>query len=182
MSVVLPVGPGPWTVDDVPESNLPIELVDGNLVVSPFPAPRHQTVAARLVALLDRSGFAGRIHSPGEIVFDPANSREPDVLVVKEGVDLWNGPRLVPADVLLAIEVVSPNSVTTDRITKPAQYAAAGISGYWRIETEPVLRLTASVLPDDGDVYAQVGSWTEAERVVVETPIQVSFDMAELRG
>jgi Uma2 family endonuclease len=33
-------------------------------------------------------------------------------------------------------EVESPSSLTEDRVTKPAQYAAAGIRHYWRIETD----------------------------------------------
>ena len=45
---------------------------------------------------------------------------------------------VVPADVLLAIEIESPSSVTTDRITKPAQYAAGGIGHFWRLETAPL--------------------------------------------
>jgi len=57
-----------------------------------------------------------------------------------------NSPLLSPAEVLLAVEVVSPGSVTTDRITKPAQYAAAGIANFWRVETEP----DELVLPSSG--------------------------------
>lgn len=181
MSLVLPSGPGPWTVDDLPESDLRIELVDGNLVVSPSPMPRHQLVARRLVILLHGAGFGEQVLSPGEIVFDPYNSREPDVLVVRDGVDLWDGPKLTPADVLLAVEIVSPTSVKTDRITKPAQYAAAGIAGYWRIETEPELTFTASVLADGHDVYTEIGMWTEPASMQIEAPIPVAFDLSALR-
>lgn len=42
-----------------------------------------------------------------------------------------------PGGVLLVAEVVSPSSVTLDRITKPAVYAERGIPFYWRIEAEP---------------------------------------------
>lgn len=44
-----------------------------------------------------------------------------------------------PGGVLLAVEIVSPSSVTLDRITKPAVYAEQGIRLYWRIEAEPSL-------------------------------------------
>lgn len=182
MPEVLSVGRGPWTVDDVPESDLRIELVDGNLVVSPAPTPRHQLVSARLVALLDDAGLGGRIVAESDVIFDPHNSRLLDVLVIKEGIDLWNGPRLTPVDLILAVEIVSSSSVKTDRIAKPAQYAAAGIAGYWRVETDPDLRLTASVLADGADVYTEIGTWTEPERVEVETPIGVAFDLSALRG
>ncbi len=44
----------------------------------------------------------------------------------------------MPADVVLAIEVVSPSTKTTDRFAKPGEYAAAGIPCYWRIERDPL--------------------------------------------
>jgi hypothetical protein len=60
----------------------------------------------------------------------------PDVAVVRSEV-LWGGAGTVAADeVLLAVEVVSPSSEMTDRITKPALYAAAGIAAYWRVELD----------------------------------------------
>jgi Uma2 family endonuclease len=42
-----------------------------------------------------------------------------------------DSPLVAPADVLLAVEIESPSSLTADRITKPAQYAALGIAHYW---------------------------------------------------
>lgn len=51
-----------------------------------------------------------------------------------------------PTDVELVIEIVSPGSVTEDRITKPAQYAAQGIGAFWRIEIDNELSLSAYVL------------------------------------
>lgn len=38
------------------------------------------------------------------------------------------------ADVLLAVEVVSPDSVIRDREVKPRKYAEAGIQHFWRVE------------------------------------------------
>lgn len=181
MSVVLPAGPGPWTVDDLPESTVPVELVDGKFVVNPAPAPRHQLVSARLVALLDRLGFAGRVVAASDVIFDPHNSRQPDVLVAAPGVDLWDGPALTPQEIVLAVEIVSPSSVTTDRVLKPAQYAAAGIGGYWRIDIEPRLVLTAYVLQRGDDVYTETGTWTHGERVTLAEPLDVTFELTELR-
>lgn len=49
---------------------------------------------------------------------------------------------------------MGPSSVSNDRVTKPAQYAAAGIPYYWRIEADPPL-LVQHVLEDG--VYREVG-------------------------
>jgi Uma2 family endonuclease len=45
-----------------------------------------------------------------------------------------------PGGVLLAVEVVSPSSVTLDRVTKPAIYAEQGIPYFWRIDDGPTLQ------------------------------------------
>jgi Uma2 family endonuclease len=41
-----------------------------------------------------------------------------------------------PEHCLLVVEVMSPDSVTTDQIDKPAEYAAFGILHFWRVELE----------------------------------------------
>ena len=48
-----------------------------------------------------------------------------------------------PHEVVLAIEIVSPTSLSMDRITEPALFAAAGIPYYWRIETTDGIQVHA---------------------------------------
>jgi hypothetical protein len=65
------------------------------------------------------------------------------------------------------------SQVTTDWITKPAQYAAAGIPAYWRVETPPQVSLTAYTLPTGGSVYAEVGTGTAGQAAHLEAPFRV---------
>lgn len=51
---------------------------------------------------------------------------EPDVLVVSRAAVKSDSLVFQPADVHLAIEVVSPGTTTKDRTLRPAQYAGAG--------------------------------------------------------
>ncbi len=62
----------------------------------------------------------------------------PDLVVVYRG-SAFHDNGYDPGGVLLVVEVVSPSSLTLDRITKPAVYAEQGIPFYWRIEAEPRL-------------------------------------------
>lgn len=51
----------------------------------------------------------------------------PGVLVAHAAA-VWSGRSLlVPADLLLAVEIISPSSATTDRVTKATLYAATGV-------------------------------------------------------
>ena len=106
--------------------------------------------------------------------------RTPDLAVVHTSLVGHRTRPTLPADLLLVVEVVSPSSVTTDRITKPAQYAAAGIPAYWRVETSPEISLTAYVLPDGAGVFAEVGTWTAGQTAHLEQPFRIDVAIDRL--
>lgn len=62
---------------------------------------------------------------------------EPDVLLIDAHADLQRH-YLAPEQVELVVEIVSPGTKRRDRIEKPADYAAAKIKHYWRVELDPV--------------------------------------------
>jgi Uma2 family endonuclease len=65
------------------------------------------------------------------------DSLEPDVLLLRGPFTLANH-FVLPEQVPLVVEIVSPGTRRRDRLEKPAEYAAAGIPHYWRIEQNPV--------------------------------------------
>ncbi|WP_327142671.1 Uma2 family endonuclease [Nocardia sp. NBC_01327] len=127
------------------------ELVDGVLVLAPQP-PRHQLAVWRLAAQLEpalprRVAALARI----ELVIEqahPATVRVPDVLVVGGEAGAAHATRVLPPDVLAAIEIVSPGSRRTDRVMKFAEYAESGIEHYWLLDTEGSVRLFTYRLRD----------------------------------
>ncbi|MFF0608922.1 Uma2 family endonuclease [Nocardia tengchongensis] len=152
-----------WSL--LPENNRHCrELVDGVLVVAPQP-PRHQLAVWRLAAQLER-GLPRRMAAMAriELLIDegtPPTVRVPDVLIVGGAAGAEHATRVRPADVLAAIEIVSPGSRRVDRVMKFAEYAAAGIGHYWLLETEDTLRLLTFRLRDGqyvptGEYYGQV--------------------------
>ena len=172
-----------WTVDDLRELDVEdwrrAEIVDGALVVSPPPGKIHEYVAEELRAAIRRALPAGlKVVGPLGLEL-PRSYRIPDLLVLPVAFFRSDQPKVEPDDVVLAIEVVSPGSTTTDRVTKPAQYAAAGIAAYWRVETEPV-GLTAYVLPPGADTYAESGSWGPEQTARLTEPFSVEVDLGSL--
>lgn len=166
-----------WTVDDLdllPDDGLHYELVDGILRVSP-PAPLpHNAAAFELgVRLYPVLGAQWRVIAPGAVALDQRNLREPDLLVVRR--DGAHRKHASPADVLLAVEVMSPSSRTDDRLVKPSQYAAAGIAYYWRLEPAVPVLVTYRL---EGDHYRETGRHTD--EVSLTEPFAVRFLLADL--
>ncbi|MEV6245826.1 Uma2 family endonuclease [Streptomyces sp. NPDC051742] len=130
-----------WTVDDLqtlPDLPPHTEMIDGSLV---FARP-HGRFHSAMIFLL-RMGLRAsvpphlRVDSEMAVVIDRRNCPEPDVLVVREDAVRSRTQTSYPvADVLLAVEVVSPDSESRDHDTKPHKYAAAGVEHFWLVEME----------------------------------------------
>jgi Uma2 family endonuclease len=167
-----------WTVDDLAALGIEdwrrYEIVDGALVVSPTPGQPHAFVLERLhrVLIAAEPPRLMTLASPFGLPME-RSYLIPDLLVVPADP----AGEVASADVVLAVEVVSPGSMTMDRIVKPAKYAAAGIANYWRIEQSP-LSLTAYRLA--GDVYAEIGTWQIDETARLREPFPVEIEISRL--
>jgi Uma2 family endonuclease len=171
-----------WTFEDVDALDVQdwwrYEIVDGGLVVSPSTGGDHGLAGEEV-----RAAICGAL-PPGAVVVGPMGVRMarsylvPDLVVVQR--ERLRGARtLAPADVMLAVEIVSPGSVTMDRVTKPAQYAAAGIAHFWRVETEP-LSITAYSLAPGAATYSEIGSWGAGETARIADPFPVEIEVDRL--
>lgn len=156
------------------------ELVEGVLAVSPKPAPLHQRAMYRLAGLLDEQLPDELTALPDvELVLQaqhPATVRAPDVLVTTSRVAEENPARLAAADVLLAVEIVSPGTKRTDHVTKPVEYSEAGIEHYWVVDIETPTSITAYRLVD-GE-YEIVADCTEV--FTLSEPCELTIDPALL--
>jgi hypothetical protein len=75
------------------------------------------------------------------------------------------------------VEVMSPSSVSNDRVTKPVQYAAANIPHFWRLEVDPLVLVVHRLA---GSAYEVVGHYDD--EVELDEPVPVAFRLAELLG
>ncbi|MDX6197898.1 MAG: hypothetical protein QOJ79_1049 [Actinomycetota bacterium] len=175
---VQPLDWGGYTIADLEamtdEDGLHYELDDGCLVVSP-PTPAAHTIAASELSFLLHSAVGPdcRVLVEGSLLFDEYNYREPDVLVVRRRD--FRSTYFGAGDVILAVEVMSPSSVRRDRLVKPAQYAAAGIPYFWRIEPVDRILVTYAL---DGELYRETGRFTD--EVVIDEPVGLRFRLAQL--
>lgn len=126
----------------LPDDGHLVEWVDGEIVFHMPPTPAHQRFASILEALLrlyvSRLELGEVFDAPFEVKLWPGGpSREPDILYVSRGqLDHLTDRRFEGAPDLV-VEVVSPASVTTDRVDKYLEYEWAGVREYWIIDPRP---------------------------------------------
>jgi Uma2 family endonuclease len=176
---------GGWTADDLDRlPNLPAhtELLDGSLV---FVSPQtlfHMRAVTFFDRQLERSAPSDfEVFREFTIDIDRQNRPEPDVIVLASAaVDDDPGRTRVAAEaVVLAVEVVSPDSLSRDRETKPLKYARAGIAHYWRVENEQGRAVvhTFELEPTTG---AYVGVGIFRERMKVSAPFDMELDLTRI--
>jgi Uma2 family endonuclease len=162
------------------------ELVEGVLLVVPRPTPLHQRAMVRLAAELDRQ-LPDALTALAEVevlveVTPVTTVRAPDVVVARSARAEQNPPRLTAADVLLAVEIVSPGTGRTDRVMKMSEYAEAGIPHYWLLDLRPHLLLTAYTLVSGR--YEQRGTGTDLIGINIDVdgdpPCPIHLDLRTL--
>jgi len=117
-----------------------LELIEGEIIVTPSPSPMHQLVVHRLAGLLDRaiveSGLGLVLESPLDVFLAAGNVLQPDLIVLlPDRIHLF-GPARVESAPSLAIEIISPSTSTYDRVAKRDLYARYGVPEYWLVDPD----------------------------------------------
>jgi Uma2 family endonuclease len=150
-----------------------IEVVDGWIVRCESAEPSHQAIQLNLlVAIREAARIRDRAKQSchrvlGDLDVLIADSpklhfRRPDVVVyrcIDDDRGRW-GRKPIAADCLIAVEIVSADSITTDIRDKRAEYAAAGIPHYWIVRMTdndgPAISVERLLLTSDGE-YTREG-------------------------
>ncbi|MCX4823668.1 Uma2 family endonuclease [Streptomyces sp. NBC_01142] len=175
-----------YTVDDLltlPDLPRHTELIDGSLV---FASPQrcfHFIVIDLLVAGLRRTVPPElRVCREMTVVIDKRNGPEPDISVVRaESVTGPDTTHFLVADVVLAVEVVSPDSEARDKDTKPHKYARAGIPHFWLVDrsgegSRPVVR----VYELDAETSAYTLKGIHHDVLKMSSPFHIDIDLTEI--
>src|SRR5690242_2160105 len=111
-----------------------LELVNGEVAVSPSPTPDHSHVVVNLIVILGQHVHdqnLGELHHDVDTILDRFNVRRPDVLYFSNARTHLIGKKAMEGPPDLAVEVISPRSVEVDREDKFEQYREAGVAFYW---------------------------------------------------
>ncbi|MEM7548311.1 MAG: Uma2 family endonuclease [Bacteroidota bacterium] len=127
-----------WTVEDYLqfEEGLPAQLINGELIMTPAPNPRHQALSLKLTILLEgilrKKGSI--YYSPIDLYLDRKNIFQPDLLYVSNENSEIITDRGIEGAPDLIVEILSPSNHFIDRYSKKKAYLDFGVKEYWMID------------------------------------------------
>jgi Uma2 family endonuclease len=152
-------------LDNYPETMQPMELIDGEVIVSPAPIDYHSAVSANVMWILMtyvRVKQLGQVRSAPTDVHLGGHVLQPDVLFIHNDniacrveVDgyLHGAPDL-------CVEIISPSTEQRDRDRKAKIYAEYGVREYWLVEPKTKI---IEVYKLEAGVFVLTGSYKEGE-------------------
>jgi Uma2 family endonuclease len=168
-------------LDRIPRLPRHAQLVDGGLVfASPQSNFHMMTVSLLTDGIRHEVPPDLRVRREMTVTLSSRQRLEPDVMVIQ--AEAITGPDqndFQRADVVLAVEVVSPDSEVRDRERKPQLYAAAGIPHFWRVENTGG-RPTVYVYELDPATKAYTLTGIHHDLLKLTVPFDIDIDLTRL--
>ena len=127
-----------WTVEDYLqlEEGLLAQLIDGELIISPVPKPKHQRVLRELFNVLRDASLDGELFfSPIDLYIDSKNVLQPDLAFISAANRHFISERGIEGPPEVVIEVISPSNSFIDRNIKKRKYLEFGVKEYWIVDS-----------------------------------------------
>ncbi|MFD8013479.1 Uma2 family endonuclease [Streptomyces sp. NPDC058955] len=170
-----------WESMDWPEG-CKVEIIEGIITVAPTPSGRHNSIAYRVLRRLAPviPEDWGVYQTQSVSIPSRMSAFVPDLLVAPLA-ELDEPGHLIPATTgELVVEVTSPSNASTDRITKAAAYAEAGVPLYLLIDAHAPGGPTVTLYGEPkGDVYRVLGAVPFGEEIHLPAPFDLTLDTSE---
>jgi Uma2 family endonuclease len=168
-----------------PPEGVRVELIDGELVVSPTGSVWHSGavygLTVELVKLAERRNWV--IHTNLTAHISPTRERLiPDLMVAPKDAAPFGECELLASGALLVAEVVSPWSQRRDRELKPRAYAQGGVPLYVLIDRFGDLPAVTLFSQPGEDGYGKRQVAAAGEPLRLPKPFAIALDTARLLG
>lgn len=118
----------------------PYQLIEGELIMTPAPNPRHQIISGNIFKSLSRfidekhKGMA--LFSPIDVYLGQENAYQPDlVFISKQRQEIIKEDGIYGAPDLI-VEILSPSTAYYDLKKKYKAYESHGVKEYWIVDPE----------------------------------------------
>ncbi|MFI7703783.1 Uma2 family endonuclease [Nonomuraea sp. NPDC049480] len=167
-------------LDRIPDLPAHTELIDGSLVFASPQASFHMRTVSLLESELRRAAPAElRVRREMSVILDTDQRPEPDLCVIPARADARRQTFYRGQDVMLVVEVVSPESKARDRKRKPVLYAEAGIPHFWRVEDQSD-EAVVYVYELDPATKAYAVTGIHHDRLKLTVPFDLDIDLTEI--
>jgi Uma2 family endonuclease len=157
-----------------------LELVEGEIAVSPSHTPRHSFAEMRLGILLGNHIDAkqlGELYRDVDTILNRFTVRRPDILFFSKARTHLVGEKAMNGPPDLAVEIISPNSIEIDRVDKFAQYRDAGVAYYWI--ADPIAKTIEAWRLENGQ-YISAGQGSNDQTVQLPPFADLSIPLPRL--
>ena len=146
----------------LPESVLPTEYINGEIIMAPTPTVPHQRTIRKMISVLQQfveaRGLGEMFVSPLDVVLPTGAVVQPDIFFLnpRQAARAGTAKRVNDVPPVL-IEIHSPGSIAHDTVRKRALYEQNGVREYWIVDLEDrsiaqlVLRKKHYVLTELGE-------------------------------
>ncbi len=116
------------------------QLIEGELIMTPAPNPRHQIISASLFkeisGFVDKKRLGITLYSSVDVYLDRENAYQPDIVFISEGRrDIVQEDGIYgPPD--LVIEILLPSTAHYDLREKFRVYERSGVKEYWIVDPD----------------------------------------------
>ncbi|HSE63042.1 MAG TPA: Uma2 family endonuclease, partial [Thermoanaerobaculia bacterium] len=161
-----------------------VELIEGEIFMTPSPNTRHQRAAGRLFRALsdfvERNELGEVFIAPYDIVFSKWTALEPDLLFIRRerfSIITEANVQGVPD---LVIEILSPSRKAYDRRKKLTVYEKAGVPELWYFDPEDG---TAEILElGSGGRYVLAARLSGNDAIVTKILPKLALTLGEVFG
>jgi Uma2 family endonuclease len=163
-----------WTVEDYLhlDEGLLAQLIDGELIMSPAPTPKHQRLIRKLYDILKNEEIGEFFFSPIDLYIDKRTVFQPDLVFISNSKNYIISERGIEGPPDLVIEVVSPSNSFLDRNSKKRKYLEFGVKEYWIVDQG---NKTLEIYTDDLD---KPSLYLAGEGTVTSTVLtKISFEL-----
>jgi len=114
------------------------ELIEGDLLMTPAPVPRHQRISRKIEFQLEKfvteKDLGEVFDAPCDVRLDDENVVQPDIMFISKDRLHIIGEKNIQGAPDLVIEILSESTAYRDLVQKKKLYARFGVREYWVVD------------------------------------------------